>query len=230
MKKQLKHKILQLKSNSFKEIDHLSILQEIYDEFNKGEQEYYLLARFFINGLDDIPNLKQRQLWNEAAFEKARKIFYNSQGKLIQIIDTYYDLENDEKLQQQFHHNKNLKSIWIEKNGKKHGIFKRYYDDTKLAYISEYDNGQSTGSVKEWYPNGQITEEGKYLNNEYVVEQFWGENGNQLLKDGNGKTIRKYGTNDYDIYEQYFENYEFKGEKKIQGVTFGKFEEKKNET
>ena len=230
MKKELKHKIIELKSNSFNEIDHLSILQEIYDEFNEGKQEYYLLARFFINGLDDIPNLKQRQFWSEPAFEKAREIFYSSHRKLIQIIDTYYDLKTNEKLHQQFHANNNLKSIWIEKNGKKHGIFKRYYDDTKIAFISEYENGQSRGSVKEWYPNGQTSEEGKYLNNEYVVEQFWDENGNQLLKDGNGKTIRKYGTNDYDIYEQYFENYEFKGEKKIEGVRFGKFQEKKNKT
>lgn len=230
MKKELKNKIAELKSNSFNEIDHLSILQEICDEFNEGRQEYYLLARYFINGLDDTPNLKQRELWNESAFEKAREIFYNSHDQLIQIIETYYDLKTDETLQQQFHANKNLKSIWIEKNGRKQGIFKRYYDDTKIAIISEYDNGKRTGSVKEWYPNGQMSEIGKYSNNEYVVEQFWDENGKQLLKDGTGKTIRKYGTNDYDIYEQYFENYEFKGEQKIQGVTFGKFEEKKNET
>ena len=91
MKKELKHKIIELKSNSFNEIDHLSILQEIYDEFNEGKQEYYLLARFFINGLDDIPNLKQRQFWSEPAFEKAREIFYSSHRKLIQIIEKSVD-------------------------------------------------------------------------------------------------------------------------------------------
>ena len=230
MKIENKHRIQELKSKSFHEIDHLSILQDLYDQFNEGKNEYYLLARYFINGMDDLPKLKEKSLWKLSEFEKHRNLFYNNHDELINIIETYYELDEDEILIQKFHQNGNLKMIWIEKNGKKQGIFKRYYDDTKIAYISEYNKGQSIGSVKEWYPNGQILEEGKYLNNEYVVEQFWDEDGNQLLKDGNGKTIRKYGTNGYDIYEQYFENYKFKGEKKIEGVRFGKFKEKENET
>lgn len=225
MKKQLEHRISNLKSNSFSEIDHLSILQEIYDEYNGGKQEYYLIARYFINGLDDVPSLKQKELWNEKAFEKSRIIFYDNHYKLVEMIDSYYDLKLNEELKQEFHLNRNLKSIWIEKDGKKNGEFKRFYENTNIAYKCEYKNGVNIGSVEEWYSNGQLAEIGKFINGEYVVQQFWGENGEQLLKDGTGMTLRKYGTNDHDVYEQYFENYEFKGEKKIQGATFGKFEQ-----
>jgi len=230
MKKVLEHRISKLKSRSFSEIDHIEILQDIYDDYKDGKLHYYLIARYFISGLDEVPSLTQKENWNDAAFEKARKIFYNSHHKLVEIINTYYEIEEDEELKQEFHTNENLKLIWIEKNGIKNGVFKRYFDDTRIAYISEYKNGKNIGIVKEWYPNGQIAEKGKYINGEYIVENFWDENGKQLLKEGTGKAIRKFGTNGYDVYEQYFQNYEFKGEKKISGISFGKFEENKNET
>ena len=230
MKKGIEHRIRDLKSKSFSEIDHLSILQNIYDEFQNGNRKFYLLARYFINGLDDLPNLNQKLLWTEEAFEQHRNLFYCSHDKLVEILDAYYDLEKDEELIQEFHPNKNLKSIWVEKNGLKNGTFKRYFDDTRLAYLCEYENGKSIGDVKEWYENGILAEVGKYANGEYFIQNFWDENGSQLLKDGTGIAIRKFGTNDNDVFEQYFENYHFKGEKKIRGVTYGKFEEKKNET
>lgn len=215
MKTELKHKIKNLKSQSFDEIDHISILQNIYDDYKEGNKELYLLARYFINGIDDLPNLKQKSHWNQKVFDKQRKLFYENHHKLIEIIETYYDLEEDEKLIQEFHSNENLKMIWIEKKGKKNGIFKRYYDDTQIAVMSNYQNGKRIGSVKEWYSNGILAEEGKYINNEYVIEQFWDNNGTQLLINGTGKTIRYYGTNGDTVYEQYFEEYIFKGEKRI---------------
>ncbi len=228
MKKAVEHRILNLKSKAFHEVDHLSILQDIYDDFQTGNKKYYLLSRFFINGYDDLPNLDQKHLWNSTAFENSRELFYKNHDTLIELIDAYYNLEEDEELIQEFHPNENLKSIYIEKSGLKNGTFKRFYDDTQLAYTSEFKNGQNNGGVKEWYPNGQLSESGKYIKGEYIVEQFWDKNGVQLLKDGTGKTIRKLGTNDYDVYEQYFENFDFKGEKKIQGVQFGKFEQNEN--
>ena len=190
-------------------------MQNIYDDYKEGNKELYLLARYFINGIDDLPNLKQQSHWNQEAFDKQRKLFYENHHKLIEIIETYYDLEEDENLIQEFHPNENLKMIWIEKKGKKNGIFKRYYDDTQIAVISNYQNGKRIGFVKEWYSNGILAEVGKHINNEYVVEQFWDNNGTQLLINGTGKTIRYYGTNDDTVYEQYFEKYIFKGEKRI---------------
>ena len=123
MKIEEKHRIQKLKSKSFDEIDHLSILQNIYDQFNDGHKQYYLLARYFINGLDDIPTLKQKSLWEPKAFELNRNTFYNSHKKLIEIIETYYELDGEEKLVQEFHSNENIKIVYIEKRGKINGVF-----------------------------------------------------------------------------------------------------------
>ena len=230
MKIEDKHRIQELKSKSFQEIDHLSILQDLYDQFNEGKNEYYLLARYFVNGMDDLPKLKEKSLWKLSEFEKHRNLFYNNHDELINIIETYYELDENEMLIQEFHQNGNLKMIWIEKEGVQNGVFRRYYDNTLIAVESNFQNGKRNGEVKEWYPNGKQLEIGKYVEGEYIVEQFWNEKGNQLLINGTGKTIRYYGTNDDTVYEQYFENYEFKSEKKLKGVNYGKFEPKKNET
>lgn len=225
-----KHRIQQLKSKSFDEIDHLSILQHFYDQFNEGNNEYYLLARFFINGNDDLPKLIDKPLWKLSEFDKHRKIFIDNHDKLIEVIETYYELDANEILVQQFHQNGNLEKIWIEKDGIQNGIFRRYFNNTQMAIESNFENGQRNGEVKEWYLSGKQLEIGKYVKGEYIVEQFWDENGNQLLINGTGKTIRYYGTNDDTVYEQYFENYEFKGEKKLSGIIYGKFEPKNKET
>lgn len=230
MKIEDKHRIHKLKSKSFDEIDHLSILQDLYDQFNEGNKDYYLLARYFVNGIDDLPKLKEKSLWKLSEFEKHRNLFYSNHDELIKIIETYYELDEDEKLIQKFHQNGNLEMIWVEKNGVQNGIFRRYFDNTQIAIESNFQNGKRSGNVKEWYSNGKQLEIGKYVDGEYIVEQFWDEIGNQLLINGTGKTIRYYGTNDDTVYEQYFENYEFKGEKKLKGIRYSKFEPKKNET
>jgi len=196
-----KHRIQELKSNSFDKIDHLSILQDLYDQFNEGNKEYYLLARYFVNGKDDLPKLKEKSLRKQSEFEKHRNLFYSNHDELIKIIETYYDLDEDEILIQKFHQNGNLEMIWVEKNGVQNGIFRRYFDNTQIAIESNFQNGKRSGNVTEWYSNGKQLEIGKYVDGEYIVEQFWDESGNQLLINGTGKTIRYYGTNDDTVYE-----------------------------
>jgi len=216
MKIEDNHRIQELKSKSFQEIDHLSILQDLYDQFNEGNNEYYLLARYFVNGIEDLAKLKEKSLWKLSEFEKHRNLLYNNHDELINIIETYYELDEDEVLIQKFYQNGTLKMIWIEKEGVQNGVFRRYFDNTLIAVESNFQNGKRNGEVKEWYPNGKQLEIGKYVEGEYIVEQFWDEKGNQLLINGSGKTIRNYGTNDDTVYEQYFENYEFKKRKETQ--------------
>ncbi len=230
MKIEDKHRIQELKSKSFEVIDHLFILQYFYDQFKEGNSEYYLLARYFVNGIDDLPKLKEKALWKLSEFEEHRKLFYNNHDELIEIIETYYELDENEILVQEFHPNGNLEMIWIEKDGNQNGVFRRYYDNTQIAIESNFQNGKRNGNLKEWYLNGKQLEIGKYVDGEYIAEQFWDENENQLLISGTGKIIRFYGTNDDTVYEQYFENYIFKGEKKLRTVSYGKFKPKKNET
>ena len=61
---------------------------------------------------------------------------------------------------------------------------------------------------------------------EYYPNNFWDEKGEQLLKNGTGKVIRKFGPTEAEIFEQYFENGEYLGEKKISGAIYGKFKPK----
>ena len=224
MNKVLKNKILTLQSKSFHDVDHLTILHMLYDEFKNGNKQLYQLSKYFINGMDDIPTLQQKELWNSDSFEKRRKLFYDNHDELINIIKEYYDLYNSEVLKQTFHSNGSLKCIWIERANKIHGVFRRYHENTVLAYEANYEEGKYSGQVKEWNENGQIIEIGFYKGEDYIVEQFWDQNGTQLLKDGTGKVIRYYGTDDHTIYVEYFKEYVFIDEKKIKGVSFGKFE------
>ena len=108
-------------------------------------------------------------------------------------------------------------------NGMRHGTFVRYYKNGRLAIESNYRKGTHEGSWKEWYENGQLAEVGRHVKGRYHVSHFWTEDGKQLLKDGTGMVIRKYGATGGDVYEQYFENGEFKGEKKIASVGYGPF-------
>src|SRR5687768_14985962 len=127
------------------------------------------------------------------------------------------------KIERTYYPNGQIKQEYQTVDGLKHGKFILYFENGKIAIESNYFQGQSQGSYKEWYEDGKLAEEGEELNGEYIVKNFWDENGNQLLINGNGKTIRKFGFSQGDIYEQYFVNGQFTGEKKIAGVTYRGF-------
>lgn len=127
------------------------------------------------------------------------------------------------KTEKTYHSNGQIKTVCSLVNGKKHGEFIRYFENGQIAIVSNYSHGKSHGLWKEYYENGQIAEEGEYINGDYNVINFWIESGEQLLVNGSGKTIRKYGASQGDIYEQYFENGQYIGEKKIAEVIYGKF-------
>jgi MORN repeat variant len=108
-------------------------------------------------------------------------------------------------------------------NQEKQGLWTYYYEDgIKRLEITFRDN-KHDGAWTEWYEDGEIAEEGEYKNGEYIVINFWTKDGKQLLKDGTGMTIRKFGATEGDVYEQYFNKGVFTGEKKIAGVAYGEF-------
>ncbi|WP_316831343.1 hypothetical protein [Pedobacter aquatilis] len=113
-------------------------------------------------------------------------------------------------------------------NGIKHGKFIRYFEDGEIEMIGNFIDGRHAGLWTEYYENGQIAETGEYINDEYCVDNFWTENGEQLLINGTGKTIRKFGATQGDVYEQYFLNGKFTGEKKIEGVGYMMFKPKED--
>lgn len=113
-------------------------------------------------------------------------------------------------------------------NGVKNGKFIRYFENGEIEIVGNFLNGKENGIWTEYYENGQIAETGEYINNEYCVYNFWSERGEQLLINGTGKTIRKYGAKLGDVYEQYFLNGKYTGEKKIEGVSYMMFKPKED--
>ncbi|OFY50830.1 MAG: hypothetical protein A2W85_18765 [Bacteroidetes bacterium GWF2_41_31] len=153
------------------------------------------------------------------------KIYFDN-GNIQHISHWTNKLKNG--ILQEFYESGQLKLERNYKDGKKEGLGKVFYDNGNLHIEHYFINGNDTGKYREWYENGQLSEEGEYRNREYFIINFWTENGMQILKDGTGKVIRKYGATDGDIYEQYFEQGKMSGEKKVSGMTYGQFIPDKN--
>lgn len=126
-------------------------------------------------------------------------------------------------LEQKFYNNGQLEFECEILNEERHGKFIRYFENGEIELVGNYELGKHSGLWTEYYENGQIAETGEYRNQEYCVNNFWNEDGQQLLINGTGKTIRKFGASQGDIYEQYFLEGNFIGEKKIEGVRYGRF-------
>ncbi|MDP4247803.1 MAG: hypothetical protein Q8932_18330 [Bacteroidota bacterium] len=95
------------------------------------------------------------------------------------------------------------------KNNIRDGEFRRWYTNGNLAVESFYVGGSNAGYWREYYENGNIKEIGEYKDGTYIPNDFWDEGGNQLLKNGTGKKIEKFGHLELDIFEHYFENGKF---------------------
>ena len=104
---------------------------------------------------------------------------------------------------------------------------KTYHSNGQLNLEYETFNGLPQGLWKEYYENGQLAEEGEYVEGKYYVKNFWSESGEHLLVNGTGKTIRRFGVSQSEVYEQYFEKGKFIREKKIYSVSYGKFKPNK---
>lgn len=104
------------------------------------------------------------------------------------------------------------------KNGKLHGDFKRWFENGNLAIEAQYANGKSHGELTEYYENGNKKEEGNYIDGKYFVKNFWDENGEQTLINGNGNKIESYG--DWTVYRKFFENSICVKEEKIKSFRF----------
>jgi antitoxin component YwqK of YwqJK toxin-antitoxin module len=181
--------------------------------------------------LDD-DNLEIINYWTEDNIQ----LVVQGEGK----ITTYFNNDNIQHISfwtnklkngilQEFYESGQLNIESEYNEGVKDGIGKVFSENGNLIYEYFYKKGQPIGKVREWYENGQIAEEGEYINGEYFIINFWTETGVQILKDGNGKAIRKYGAGRYDIYEQYFDKGIMTSEKKISGVTYGQFIPNTNE-
>lgn len=67
-----------------------------------------------------------------------------------------------------------------------------YYENGNIKEIIYYINGRPSGKTESYYQNGNIKEKGEYTGNydeagkSYKLNQYWDENKNHLIVDGNG--------------------------------------------
>jgi len=122
-----------------------------------------------------------------------------------------------------FYENGKLEKVGELINGQKQGLWTYFYENGKKRLEVNFKDDKYEGLFIEWYEDGSLAEEGEYRNGEYLVINFWLESGEQILEDGTGMTIRKFGASQGDIFEQHFKNGKFIKEVKIAGVSYGKF-------
>ena len=75
-------------------VDHISLLNRLYGEYSEGLTELQPIMNYYLNGLDDLPILKERELWNKDKFEEIRKPFTDSHSELVTIINSLLAEQN----------------------------------------------------------------------------------------------------------------------------------------
>lgn len=71
------------------------------------------------------------------------------------------------------------------------GKFAFFYENGQVKQEGEYKNGRKSGLWKEYYDNGQLSDEEFHLEEKTLFYQHWDPSGNPLLTNGTGKYIQK---------------------------------------
>ncbi|PHN08189.1 DMP19 family protein [Flavilitoribacter nigricans] len=144
------------------------------------------LQRFYPDGI-----LQEKVHYIKGTPSGAKEEFYEN-GNLK------YRVENDAAQQQQKHQ-------WYYENGHpqklecknmltgdRAGDFREWYENGQLAksgyFVSKFER---TGPWLEYYPDGRQKIVGEFKNGEYLLQDFWDENGGHLLQNGTGLYIQE---------------------------------------
>ncbi len=73
-----------------------------------------------------------------------------------------------------------------------HGTYVTWYENGQTQSSVQIEGGRHIGTWSKWYDNGQLMEEGTYVNDKYRLDNFWTNDGEQLIQDGNGKYLVLY--------------------------------------
>lgn len=87
MEEELIKKLRQLLTDpATEEIDHLRIIDEIYNDYPDETPFLNKLIQYYLNGMDDLPTLAQKSNWNKERFDEYRQAFLDSYPKLNKIV------------------------------------------------------------------------------------------------------------------------------------------------
>jgi antitoxin component YwqK of YwqJK toxin-antitoxin module len=121
--------------------------------------------------------------WFENAKKKSVENF-----RVIESRNNWISVKNGTF--QYYFSNGNMESEGFFENDKEVGTFTKYFDNGKKVFEGEYKSGKRVGKWTYYYYNGQKKEERKYVSeDDYLVNNFWTEDGKQPVKDGNGPYI-----------------------------------------
>ncbi|WP_245585073.1 toxin-antitoxin system YwqK family antitoxin [Psychroserpens burtonensis] len=108
-----------------------------------------------------------------------------------------------------------VKAETIEhKNGKRHGLYKKWFPDGTLSFEANYNNGLQEGTAKSWWKDGKLRSEANY-NNGIVngIQLQWYKSGNlfkqMTIVNGKEEGLQKAWRDNGKIYN----NYEAKNER-----------------
>jgi hypothetical protein len=68
-------------------VDHIQLLYQLSWNYNEKDEWLKPLIVYFHNGLDDLPTLKEKPLWQLEKFNEVRKPFTESHFQLVEIIE-----------------------------------------------------------------------------------------------------------------------------------------------
>jgi hypothetical protein len=113
------------------EVDHLEILFNMYDKYMESRNELSNLMRYYLNGLDEIPTLKVKEVWNKDAYNSQRELFINSYPELLEILQHDY---------KSFKYNFRIIKAdeFNAERFKEYPLWSEYYDFDELNEIEEW--------------------------------------------------------------------------------------------
>jgi len=89
-----------------------------------------------------------------------------------------------------YNKNNNIIHTGSYSQGFKEGLFKVFYNDTNVLYAEgKYKKNKMNGLWKYYYKSGKIKDEVVIMGNEFKIINHYSENGDTLVKIGNGKWI-----------------------------------------
>jgi hypothetical protein len=123
--------------------------------------------------------------WNETT---------SANYKYYKIIKDYYTDQKEYKVMVYYKNDQLQKESTLsgKDGGSPNGEEINYYENGKKESTITYINGRPTGKSKSWYENGNIKAEKEYTGiyeipgKEFMLNQYWDENKNHLIVDGNG--------------------------------------------
>jgi antitoxin component YwqK of YwqJK toxin-antitoxin module len=123
--------------------------------------------------------------------------------KYIRVIKDYYSKKNSYVVND-FYKSGTLQMAGTSANKdylQKEGQFVYYFENGKKKSTTNYLKTKPTGKEYNWYENGKLKSEIEYLKDDkelsinYKINQFWNQDGEQKIIDGNGdyKNSDKFG-------------------------------------